>query len=74
MVVTYYIKLFRTGADRHNVTLMFLLLLAAEKLNQFSKAVLNRINKKYYTQNIKRTNVNLLQIIVFLSKKQKINL
>ena len=29
-VVTYYIKLFRTGADRHNGILMSLLLLVAE--------------------------------------------
>ena len=31
MVVTYYIKLFRTEADRHNGILMSLLLLVAEK-------------------------------------------
>ena len=30
MVVTYYIKLFRMGADRHNGILMSLLLLVAE--------------------------------------------
>ena len=30
MVVTYYIKLFRTGAGRHNGILMSLLLLVAE--------------------------------------------
>ena len=30
MVVTYYIKLFQTGADRHNGILMSLLLLVAE--------------------------------------------
>ena len=30
LVVTYYIKLFRTGADRHNGILMSLLLLVAE--------------------------------------------
>ena len=28
MVITYYIKLFRTGADRHNGILMSLLLVA----------------------------------------------
>ena len=33
MVVTYYIKLLRTGADRHNVILMFLLLLVTETIN-----------------------------------------
>ena len=32
MVVTYYIKLFRTGADRHNGILMSLLLLVAETI------------------------------------------
>ena len=30
MAVPYYIELFRTGADRHNGILMFLLLLVAE--------------------------------------------
>ena len=30
MMVTYYNKLFRTGADRHNGILMYLLLLVAE--------------------------------------------
>ena len=30
MVVPYYIKLFRTGRDRHNVILMSLLLVVAE--------------------------------------------
>ena len=30
MVITYYIKLFRTGADRHNGILMSLLLLVTE--------------------------------------------
>ena len=33
MVVTYYIKLFRTGANRHNGILMSLLLLDAETTN-----------------------------------------
>ena len=32
MVVTYYIKLFRTGADRHDSILMSLLLLVAESI------------------------------------------
>ena len=34
MVVTYYIKLFRNGADRHNGILMSLLLLGAETIIQ----------------------------------------
>ena len=33
MVVTYYIKLFRTRADRHNGILMSLLLLVSETIN-----------------------------------------
>ena len=33
MIVTYYIKLFRMGADRHNGMLMSLLLLVAETLS-----------------------------------------
>ena len=32
MVVTYYIKLFRTGAERHNGILMSLLLIVAETI------------------------------------------
>ena len=35
IVVTYYIKLFRTGADRHNVILMSLLLLFSETIKNF---------------------------------------
>ena len=31
MVVNYYIKLFRTGADRHNFILILLVLLDAER-------------------------------------------
>ena len=34
MVVTSYIKLFRSGADRHNGILMLLLLLLAETIKQ----------------------------------------
>ena len=34
MVVTYYIKLFRTGVDRHNVILMSLLLVVAETIKR----------------------------------------
>ena len=36
MVVTYYIKPFRTGADRHNAILMSLLLLVAETRYTFN--------------------------------------
>ena len=34
MVVTYYVKLFRTGADRRNGILMSLLLLVAETIRK----------------------------------------
>ena len=34
MVVTYYVKLFRTGADRRNGILMSLLLLVAEAIRK----------------------------------------
>ena len=36
MVITYYIKLFRTGADRYNGILMSLLLAVAETIKQFA--------------------------------------
>ena len=35
MVITFYIKLFRTGADKHNGILMSLLLLVAETIRKF---------------------------------------
>ena len=39
MVVTYYIKLFRTEADRHNGILMSLILLVAETLKSFDYCI-----------------------------------
>ena len=36
MVVTYYIKLFRTGADRHNGILMSLLLQVEETISRIA--------------------------------------
>ena len=41
MVVTYYIKLFRTGADKHNGILMYLLLLDAETTISQRQVTLN---------------------------------
>ena len=35
MVVTYYVKLFRTGDDRHSGILLSLLLLGAEAIISF---------------------------------------
>ena len=47
MVVTYYIKLFRTGADRHNGILKSLLLLVAETKKRASREVLSFKNFIY---------------------------
>ena len=48
MVITYYIKLFRTGVSRHNGILMYLLLLVAEtKIEAYQKKdayILDRVN------------------------------
>ena len=44
MVVTYFIKLFRKGADRHNGILIYLLLLVAETITKvISKQTLGQI-------------------------------
>ena len=40
MVVTYYTRLFRTRADRHNSILMSLLLLVAESMTNSSHSTL----------------------------------
>ena len=50
MVVTYYVKLLRTGADRHNGILIFLLLLVAKTINRPEVMV--------YRYKIFRTNIN----------------
>ena len=41
MVVTYYIKLFQTGIDRHNGILMSLLLLVVEATMKFPANFIN---------------------------------
>ena len=41
MVVTYYIKLFQTGTDRHNGILMSLLLLVVEATMKFPANFIN---------------------------------
>ena len=53
MVVTYYIKLFRTGADRHNGILMSLLFLVAETIN-----FLMNSEKKKDKSTVKGTPIN----------------
>ena len=47
MVVTYYIKLFRTGADRRNGVLMSLLLLVAEIINWYVRVASRVTDRKY---------------------------
>ena len=44
MVVTYYTKLFRTGADRHNSILMSLLFLVAETINAVNEILKHQCN------------------------------
>ena len=41
MVVTYYIKLFHTGADKHNGILMSLLLLVADTIKEYAFIIKN---------------------------------
>ena len=53
MVVTYYIKLFRTGADRHNGILMSLLLLVAETIISYDtnlKVIKRKLGLSSYCQ------------------------
>ena len=51
IVVTYYIKLFRTGADRHSGILMSLILLVAETINVVL-SLLHHIKIKLPVKNI----------------------
>ena len=57
MVITYYIKLFRTGADRHNGILMSLPLLVTKTMKvphfkKMSKGVIKHIYNIYTIINI----------------------
>ena len=63
MVVTYYIKLFRTGADRCNGILMSLLLLGAETKNMESPRQTLASNTMYFNNFIQLNKVILLFII-----------
>ena len=63
MVVTYYIKHFRTGADRHNRILMSLLLLVAEAINYSPN---NWIFNRFYSCLI--TRCSLLRVKKLFSK------
>ena len=59
MFVTYYIKLFRTGTDRHNGILMSLLLLVAQTIIND-----NLQNLKFY----QRSSKNMTQNMMFCTK------
>ena len=53
MVATFYIKLFRTGADRCNGILMSLLLLVAKILNQTQRALQQKfLFSEFFTREI----------------------
>ena len=61
MVVTYYIKLFRTVADRHNGILMSLLLLVAETIISYDtnlKVIKRKLGLSSYFQRRRRTVYN----------------
>ena len=51
MIVTYYIKLFHTGADRHNGILMSLLLFAETKIPALWEIVILGYKCFYFTTN-----------------------
>ena len=61
-VVTYYNKIFRTGADRHNSILMSLFLLVAETINEDkinpAKAVDKRSSMKKLVVKLKINTTN----------------
>ena len=52
IVVTYYIKLLRTGADRQNGLSMSLLLLVAETTSHFLCCLKGDIHAKVATRNV----------------------
>ena len=68
MVVTYYIKLFRTGTDRYNGILMSLLLLVAET-NSFFIMQRDYNGYNYHTSSAK---IYFSLITVVKSKKKKL--
>ena len=54
VIVTYYIKIFRTRADKRNGNLMSLLLLVAEtKILKMNERKEKQPHKRYYTQHCK---------------------
>ena len=65
VVVTYYIKLCRTGADRHKVILMFLLLLVAETTIQ----ILSVPHPQFHYQAIHLCAQTTIQIFLYWVKE-----
>ena len=57
MVATYYIKIFRTGADRSNGILMYFLLLVAETLREIEQKFHKDVNNSLTTLSIMTSRV-----------------
>ena len=76
MVVTYYIKLFRTGADRHKSILMSLLLLVAEIIIKNLNHILAAHTVYYkifpflriWSTNVLISLLQIIFIVIFLSE------
>ena len=67
VVVTYYIKLFRMGADRHNGILMSLLLLVAETIK--TPALCQRLRSDVFILNFEQnSHVGLVFLLLILNK------
>ena len=70
MVVTYYVKLFRIGTDRHNGILMSLLLLVTETIDnhQFCWFPSYGISVRTFLQNMNEKYISFYKENSFLSK------
>ena len=76
MVITYYIKLFRTGADRHKSILMSLLLLVAEIIIKNLNHILAAHTVYYkifpflriWSTNVLISLLQIIFIVIFLSE------
>ena len=76
MVITYYIKLFRTGADRHKSILMSLLILVAEIIIKNLNHILAAHTVYYkifpflriWSTNVLISLLQIIFIVIFLSE------
>ena len=67
VVVTYYIKLFRMGADRHNGILMSLLLLVAETIK--TPELCQRLRSDVFILNFEQnSHVGLVFLLLILNR------